>query len=144
MASASTPAAAGLPTPFKDLGENRSPLSERKRGMVYLVFAAIWRTSMKIAAPLSRRLAKLCAVLLPRLWDWVRAIRRIHKSYHDGHGFYPSLLFPVRYTEKMQWRKLFDLNPLYAVLCDKIAVREVVAQRIGPEFLVPLLWVGRS
>ena len=42
----------------------------------------------------------------------------------------------------MQWRKLFDLNPLYAVLCDKVAVREVVAQRIGPEFLVPLLWVG--
>ena len=61
-----------------------------------------------------------------------------------GTGFYPSLIFPTRYTEKIQWRKLFDLNPLYAVLCDKLAVRDVVRERIGPEYLVPLLWTGDS
>jgi hypothetical protein len=48
----------------------------------------------------------------------------------------------VRYTEKVQWRKLFDLNPLYIVLCDKLAVRDFVSERVGPEFLVPLLWTG--
>ena len=51
-------------------------------------------------------------------------------------------MHPVRYTEKMQWRKLFDLNPLYSILCDKVAVRDFVTERIGPEVLIPLLWVG--
>ena len=42
----------------------------------------------------------------------------------------------------MQWRKLFDLEPIYAVLCDKIAVRDYISERVGPEFLVPVLWIG--
>ena len=44
----------------------------------------------------------------------------------------------------MQWRKLFDLNPLYSTLCDKIAVREFIEQRGGPDLLVPLLWFGNN
>jgi hypothetical protein len=100
----------------------------------------IFRPALNIASPLSRRMA----VLFPRPWEWVRAIRRIYRTYRKAHGFYPSLIFPVRYTEKIQWRKLFDLNPTYPVLCDKLAVRDVVSERVGPEFLVPLLWTGDS
>ena len=44
----------------------------------------------------------------------------------------------------MQWRKLFDLNPLYAVLSDKIAAREFVASRVGADLLSPLLWTGST
>ena len=99
---------------------------------------------LALNSPLSRRLAKTCSVLFPRTWEWVRAIRRIYRTYFTAHGFYPSLIFPVRYTEKIQWRKLFDLNPLYPVLCDKLAVRDVIRKRVGPKFLVPLLWTGDS
>jgi hypothetical protein len=45
---------------------------------------------------------------------------------------------PRRFTEKIQWRKLFDMNPVYAILCDKLAVRSYIAARIGEQFLVPL------
>ncbi len=42
----------------------------------------------------------------------------------------------------MQWRKLFDLNPRYPVLCDKLAVRDFIAARIGDAYHVPVLWTG--
>ena len=42
----------------------------------------------------------------------------------------------------MQWRKLFDLDPIYAVFCDKVATREYVAQRVGSDAVVPMLWLG--
>src|SRR5689334_6011326 len=44
----------------------------------------------------------------------------------------------------MQWRKLFDLNPLYAIFCDKLAVRDYVAERVGAQMLVPVLWAGED
>ncbi|MBV9754865.1 MAG: hypothetical protein JO188_20280 [Hyphomicrobiales bacterium] len=97
---------------------------------------------LNTGAQISRGVAKLFSALSPQIRDWARAIRRIYRTYHAQHGFYPSLLFPVRYTEKMQWRKLFDLNPLYALLCDKLAVRDIISERVGPEFLAPLLWAG--
>ena len=109
-----------------------------RRAKFHRAFVAILRSSLRIAV------AKPCSFFFPRIWDWVRAVRRICRSYHAVHGFYPSLIFPVRYTEKIQWRKLFDLNPLYVLLCDKLAVRDIVSERVGPEFLVPLLWTGTT
>lgn len=45
------------------------------------------------------------------------------------------------YTEKMQWAKLYDKNPLKATLTDKYLVREWVEKTIGGEYLIPLLGV---
>jgi hypothetical protein len=109
-----------------------------RRRELYRALIAILRPSLKIMV------AKPCSVLFPRIWDWVEAVRRICRIYHAAHGFYPSLIFPLRYTEKIQWRKLFDLNPLYIVLCDKLAVRDFISERVGSEFLVPLLWTGNN
>ena len=104
--------------------------------------AAIRRAASKIAEQLARGLARLLSMLSPRLWDWMISIRRISRTYHARHGFYPSLIHPVRYTEKVQWRKLFDLNSTYSVLCDKVDSRDFIRERIGPEVLVTLLWAG--
>lgn len=46
---------------------------------------------------------------------------------------------PVTFNEKQQWMKLFDRNPLYHTLADKLAVREYVSRRVGPACLIPLL-----
>ncbi|MEO6209258.1 MAG: ATP-grasp fold amidoligase family protein [Gemmatimonadaceae bacterium] len=67
---------------------------------------------------------------------------RLRRAYSGKHGRAPRLLRPRRFTEKIQWRKLFDFNPLFATLCDKIAVRDYIAERVGPEHLIPLLWSG--
>ena len=48
---------------------------------------------------------------------------------------------PKTFTEKMQWLKLFDSTPLKSRLADKFAVRSWVAEKIGAEYLIPLLGV---
>jgi len=42
----------------------------------------------------------------------------------------------------MQWRKLFDRDPLFAILSDKIVVRDFIASRGASSFLPDLLWTG--
>lgn len=52
-----------------------------------------------------------------------------------------NLKAPVTYTEKLQWMKLYDRNPLYATLADKYEVRSFVAEKIGEEHLIPCLGI---
>ena len=46
---------------------------------------------------------------------------------------------PKTFNEKLQWLKLYDHNPLYTTLVDKIKVKEWVAERIGSEYIIPTL-----
>lgn len=46
---------------------------------------------------------------------------------------------PRTYNEKLQWMKLYDRNPLYCTLADKVAVRDYVARYVGPEYLIPMV-----
>jgi hypothetical protein len=80
------------------------------------------------------------AVVQLKMW-WL-VIGRVQAEYRRRHGRWPALWRPRRYTEKMQWRKLFDLDPRYGVLSDKLAVRDFIELRLGPGRLVPLLWQG--
>nr|WP_294660584.1 ATP-grasp fold amidoligase family protein [uncultured Blautia sp.] len=48
------------------------------------------------------------------------------------------------YTEKMQWAKLYDKDPKKVVCADKYAVRKWVEDRIGEEYLIPLIGVYDS
>ncbi len=48
---------------------------------------------------------------------------------------------PVTYSEKLNWLKVYDKNPLYTQLVDKYEVRSYVSQRIGEQYLFPLLGV---
>ena len=50
-----------------------------------------------------------------------------------------NLKNPQTYNEKLQWIKLFDHRPLYTEIVDKYKVREYVKEKIGEEYLVPLL-----
>lgn len=47
----------------------------------------------------------------------------------------------VSYTEKMQYEKIFDDNPLKTQLSDKYLVREWIREKIGEEYLIPLIGV---
>jgi hypothetical protein len=106
--------------------------------------------SGQVAAPGPLRLAARAALdralphLSPRLRDWVRAIRQVRGDYARAHGRPPALLRPRRFTEKMQWRKLFDLDPRLAIFSDKLATRDWVAARVGPACLPELLWSGED
>jgi hypothetical protein len=80
--------------------------------------------------------------VIDRLAGWRAVIRRVRAEYLKCHGRELRLTRPRRYTEKIQWRKLFDLDPCFGILSDKFAARDFIADRLGPELLVPLLWHG--
>lgn len=46
---------------------------------------------------------------------------------------------PKTFNEKIQWLKLYDSTPLKTELADKYKVRKWVAEKIGEEYLIPLL-----
>jgi len=59
-----------------------------------------------------------------------------------GRGLH--LRHPERLTEVIQWQKVFDRNPRYHTLVDKVVVKEDVAARIGEQYVVPTLGVWDS
>ncbi len=52
-----------------------------------------------------------------------------------------DLTNPKTFTEKLQWLKLFNATPIKSRLADKFAVRSWIAEKIGSEYLIPLLGV---
>lgn len=48
------------------------------------------------------------------------------------------------WSEKMQWIKLYDATPIKTRLADKFLVRQWVAEKIGDEYLIPLLGVWNN
>jgi hypothetical protein len=50
-------------------------------------------------------------------------------------GYWPKLSTPRTFNEKILFRKLYDRNELFGVLCDKLAVRDFVRDRVGDKYL---------
>ena len=48
---------------------------------------------------------------------------------------------PKTFNEKLQWLKLYNRNPEYTMMVDKYRVREYISEKIGEEYLIPLLGV---
>jgi hypothetical protein len=46
---------------------------------------------------------------------------------------------PVGFCEKLQWLKIHDIHPEYTQLVDKTAVRDYITEKIGEDYLFPLL-----
>lgn len=66
----------------------------------------------------------------------------IEKKFKENLGY--EIDFnkePVTFNQKIQFRKLYDNNPLYAICADKYRVREYVKGKIGEEYLIPLYLV---
>ena len=63
------------------------------------------------------------------------------RKYKATMGRDLSLEKPVTFNEKLQWLKLHDRRPEYTVMADKFAVRQYIAEKLGEEYLIPLLGV---
>lgn len=46
---------------------------------------------------------------------------------------------PTSFTEKLQWMKLYGCRPDYVSMVDKLAVKHLVATKIGEEYVIPTL-----
>lgn len=79
--------------------------------------------------------------------------KKIHHMSDEELRLYDGKLYKSRqgksldwnnlqtYNEKMQWAKLYDDDPRKVICADKYAVRKWVSDKIGEEYLIPLLGV---
>lgn len=68
----------------------------------------------------------------------------IEKVFERKLGYKPNLDNPKSFNEKMQWYKMYYKDPLMTKCADKYLVRDYVKEKIGEEYLVPLLGVYNS
>lgn len=66
---------------------------------------------------------------------------KLRNNYHTRTGDRLSLSNPLKFSEKIQWSKLFDSTGYKSTLTDKLAVRKYVEEKIGKEYLIPILGV---
>ncbi len=70
--------------------------------------------------------------------QYPEALKEWYK-WHTGKTL--NLEHPKTYNEKIQWLKLYDSTPLKTRLADKYLVRDWVSEKIGSQYLIPLLGV---
>lgn len=69
---------------------------------------------------------------------------RLVTTFRRRVGHLPNIAEPRSINEKVQWRKVFDRNPLFPVLQDKLRGRAFVAERCPDLALPEILWVGHD
>ena len=83
-----------------------------------------------------------------QLKSWLRSMSHwipdrifLFLKYYKRTGKILNLYNPKTFTQKLQWIKLYDRNPLYTTLVDKYEVKKYVVQKLGEEHIIPLLGV---
>lgn len=67
---------------------------------------------------------------------------RVMWTYWRTLGEWPNAAFPRSFNEKVLWRKLFDRDPRFGRLTDKLAARDFVRERIPSINHPRIFWVG--
>jgi len=79
----------------------------------------------------SRSLVTSCArkgiATLPDPWN---ILPSVFYRFKQTLGYYPNVLFPKTFNEKLQKRKLFDRRPILTLMSDKYAVRNYVREKL--------------
>ena len=70
--------------------------------------------------------------------------KHIKQHFIDSHNYEPNLKNPSTFSEKLAWTKLYTRNSLMTQCADKYAVRDYVKNKIGKEYLIPLLGVFKT
>lgn len=68
-------------------------------------------------------------------------LRNKFKAYM---GYNLNLNNPQTFNEKLQWLKLYDRKPEYNMMVDKYLVRKYIKEKLGEEYLIPLIGVWDS
>ena len=74
----------------------------------------------------------------------LRTRRSLERRFRLWTGKSLNLEQPKTLGEKIQWLKFYYHNPILTKLADKYTVRPYVAEKIGEEYLIPLIGVYES
>lgn len=58
------------------------------------------------------------------------------------YRFWPDFITPRRFSEKLWSRMLHERDPIFTLISDKLRVRDYVAEKVGGNHLIPMLWHG--
>ena len=70
--------------------------------------------------------------------------RYLKKRFINKLGYVPNFEHPQTFNEKVTARMIYDRCSFYGMLADKFAVRDLVIDRIGEQYLVPLIGVYQN
>lgn len=73
------------------------------------------------------------------LLQWMNDAANTELIYYMRTGQKLDLHNPKTFNEKLQWLKVYDHNPRYSMLVDKIAAKKSIGDLIGKEYIVPLI-----
>jgi len=101
-----------------------------------------FRVENIIVGNLRARIKQVAARTIEFLPATVHVPIDIALDHRRCHGRIPNLLKPRTFNEKIQWMKLFNRDPRLPAYADKIAVKKLVAEKIGDDWIIPTLWSG--
>ncbi len=78
------------------------------------------------------------------LLRWVPDKAYLSFYYKLINGVKPDLDLPRLFTEKLQWLKIHDHNPVYTVMADKYLAKEFVSERVGAQYVIPAMGVWET
>ncbi|MFN3713790.1 MAG: ATP-grasp fold amidoligase family protein [Alcanivoracaceae bacterium] len=83
---------------------------------------------------------------LVAIWVWVRHPLLAAAYLRRGlrHGRLPAVAVPRSADDKFFWRKVFDHDPRFTLLSDKLGCKAWVAERTSALRVAPVLWQGRD
>ena len=82
-------------------------------------------------------------ISLANLWIYVWYARVVLKHILTCHEI-PNPAYPKSVNDKFLWRKVFDHNPAFIDLSDKLICKQIAKQKC-PDILLPkVLWVGND
>ena len=74
---------------------------------------------------------------------WKKAPSKLYlkKVYKKTFGKNLDLKDPKTFNEKIQWLKLYNKNPLYTKMVDKIEAKDIARKKIGSEYIIPTIGI---
>ncbi len=66
----------------------------------------------------------------------------LKQAYYVKTGEKLNLRHPKTLNEKIQWLKIYDDKPIKITLTDKVLAKNWVKEKIGGQYLKPVLWLG--
>ena len=87
---------------------------------------------------------KLLKELYTDLFKWMPDRAYISMSYLIKTHSFMHWSNPVSFSEKLQWLKVNNRNPIYSKLVDKYEVKEFISETIGQQYAIPTLAVWNN
>lgn len=96
----------------------------------------LWRTNKQgVIGALFNNLIRL------GLFRWMGDKSYLTLIYWANFGQKVDWDNPKSFNEKIQWLKLYDHNPVYPIIADKLKMKEWVADHVGKGYTIPTLGV---